>query len=52
MAKSLTHVEGDSDDVEGHGGVCDAAEWWRLEARIIKSQSQRITKKYEAMKNV
>lgn len=27
----LTHVEGDSDDVQGHCGVCDAAEWGRLE---------------------
>ena len=26
MAESLTHVEGDGDDVQRHGGVCDAAE--------------------------
>ena len=26
----LTHVECDGDDVEGHGGVCDAAERGRL----------------------
>lgn len=27
----LTHVEGDRDDVQGHGGVCDAAEGGRLD---------------------
>lgn len=26
IAKSLTHVESDSDDVQRHGGICDAAE--------------------------
>lgn len=29
----LTHVECDSDDVEAHSGICDAAEGRRLEKR-------------------
>lgn len=36
-AESLTHVESDSDDVQRHSGVCDAAEWRRLDGRMIKS---------------
>lgn len=26
VCRSLTHIEGDSDDVERHGGVCNAAD--------------------------
>lgn len=42
-----THVECDSDDIEAHGGVCDAAEGWRLKQQEEVSSECIVNKKWQ-----
>lgn len=47
----LTHVERDSDDVQRHSGVCDAAEWGRLDGRKVTfGKKEKYEKKNESHK--